>query len=177
MGLSPGQVEIVSTLLAGFLMEQRGRYYRSARPIELDTQLGLQGFFRKDLLELVRTLQLDSGSMANPDFYPQLEKMGMKDLPDFSEIEAITFGDVIVFSQPMTTGLLFHELVHTEQYRQLGIAGFAKRYVGGFLQSGAYEAIPLEIQAYGLGAEFEANPHRPFSVEQEVHRWMLEGRF
>ena len=103
--------------------------------------------------------------------------MGLRNLPDFSTIEAITFADVIVFASPMQPKLLFHELVHAEQYRQMGVAGFARHYATGFIKSGAYEAIPLEIQAYGLGAQFEADPRRPFSVEEEVSRWMHEGKF
>jgi len=44
-------------------------------------------------------------------------------------------------------GLLFHELVHVEQHRQLGIPRFADLYVRGFLSGGSYEAIPLEVNA------------------------------
>lgn len=103
--------------------------------------------------------------------------MGITNLPDLSRIDAITFLDVIVFVSPMTTKLLFHELVHAEQFRQMGVLAFARRYAKGFLQGGTYEAIPLEIQAYGLGAHFEAEPNRPFAVEEEVGRWIAEGRF
>ncbi len=103
--------------------------------------------------------------------------MGFTDLPDFSRMAAITFSDVVVAHQPFTAGLLFHELVHIEQYRQLGIPRFAELYVRGFLSGGGYEGIPLEINAYNLRAQFEANPRHRFSVNDEVSRWIREGRF
>jgi hypothetical protein len=49
-----------------------------------------------------------------------------------------------------SNGLLFHELVHVEQYRQLGIPRFSELCVRGFLNGGSYEAIPLEVSAYTL---------------------------
>ena len=65
-------------------------------------------------------------------------------------------------------GLLFHELVHVEQYRHLGIPRFAELYVRGFLGGGGYNGIPMEINAYELGGRFEGNPHTRFSVADEV---------
>jgi hypothetical protein len=70
----------------------------------------------------------------------------------------------------------FHELVHVEQYRQLGISRFSELYVRGFLNGGSYEAIPLEVHAYTLGGRFEQNPARQFSVSDEVTMWEAEGR-
>jgi len=89
---------------------------------------------------------------------------------------AITFSDVVVSHVPFTDGLLFHELVHVEQYRQLGIPRFSDLYVRGFLKGGSYEAIPLEVNAYTLGGRFEQNPARQFSVADEVRSWLAEGR-
>ena len=54
---------------------------------------------------------------------------------------AVTFCDVVVSHQPFTYGLLFHELVHVEQYRQLGIPRFAELYVRGFLSGGWYDGL------------------------------------
>ena len=73
-------------------------------------------------------------------------------------------------------GLLFHELVHVEQHRQLGIPRFADLYVRGFLSGGSYEAIPLEVNAYTLEEHFRSNARRGFSVQAEVERWLAEGR-
>jgi hypothetical protein len=91
-------------------------------------------------------------------------------------MSAITFSDVVVSHEQFTDGLLFHELVHVEQYQQLGIARFAELYVRGFLSGGGYDGIPLERNAYELGERFERNPEIQFSVADEVSRWIAEGR-
>ena len=72
----------------------------------------------------------------------------------------MTFSDVAVSHQPLSDSLLFHEFVHVEQYRRLGISRFAELYVRGFLGGGGYDGIPLEVNAYSLGS--------PFSVQSEV---------
>src|SRR5207237_6275349 len=113
----------------------------------------------------------------NPDFYPMLRSMGFKNLPDQSAMAAITFGDVVVSHEPFSDGLLFHELVHVEQYRQLGIPRFSDLYARGFLNGGSYEAIPLEVNAYTLEGRFEQNPTRRFSVADEVRNWVVEDKF
>ena len=64
-------------------------------------------------------------------------------------------------------GVLFHELVHVVQFRLLGVREFSRQYVEGFLKSGSYEGIPLEVCAYELEARFEMSA-RPFAVEDEV---------
>lgn len=51
--------------------------------------------------------------------------------------------------------LLFHELVHVRQWRALGVAGFVRSYLTGYLRARrqglghfqAYLAIPLEAEA------------------------------
>ena len=71
-------------------------------------------------------------------------------------------------AEPLTAALLFHELVHAVQYKHLGLAGFAERYVRGFLTGGSYEEIPLEKQAYSLEDKFVRSPSIVFSVEDDV---------
>jgi len=102
--------------------------------------------------------------------------LGFRNLPDQSTMGAITFSDVVVAHVAFTDGLLFHELVHVEQYRQLGVPRFSGLYVRGFLNGGSYDAIPLEVNAYTLGGRFESDPRQTFSVEDEVGRWATEGR-
>jgi hypothetical protein len=84
----------------------------------------------------------------------------------------VTVCDIVVSHQPFSDGLLFHELVHVEQYRQLGITHFAELYVRGFLGGGRYNGIPLEINAYSLGGRFERSPQTRFSVADEVSAWI-----
>jgi hypothetical protein len=138
----------------------------------------MEGFFPPGLLDGVGIIRLDGHRVANPSFfYPMLAEIGFANLPDFGQMAAITFSHVVVSHEPFTSGLLFHELVHVEQYRQLGVTRFAERYVQGFLTGGGYDGIPLEVHAYGLGARFEANPRQRFLVGDEVLSWIEESRY
>jgi hypothetical protein len=119
---------------------------------------------------------LEGERVANPDFYPMLRAMGFENLPDQSAMAAITFHDVVVSHEPFSPGLLFHELVHVEQYGQLGVPRFAEFYVRGFLNGGSYKGIPLEVNAYTLEDHFRTDPSRGFSVQKEVAKWLAEGR-
>ncbi len=132
--------------------------------------------FSPELLSSTRLLVLQSEHVPNPDFYPMLRSMGFKNLPDQSAMAAITFGDVVVSHEPFSDGLLFHELVHVEQYRQLGIPRFSDLYARGFLNGGSYEAIPLEVNAYRLEDRFRSDPRAGFSVQAEVARWIADER-
>jgi hypothetical protein len=131
----------------------------------------MDGFFSPQLLEGVRLLVLKGERVGNPDFYPVLKSLGFNNLPDQSGMGAITFCDVVVSHEAFSNGLLFHDLVHVEQYRQLGIPRFSEVYVRGFLNGGSYEAIPLEVNAYTLEGRIESDPRRVFSVEDEVRKW------
>jgi hypothetical protein len=95
----------------------------------------------------------------------------------FARMAAVTFKDVVVSHEPFSDGLLFHEFVHVEQCRQLGVPRFAELYVRGFLNGGGYDGIPLETNAYDLGSRFEEHPERGFSVEAQVSSWIRLGRF
>jgi hypothetical protein len=128
------------------------------------------------LLDSTRLVVLHGERVSNPEFYPMLKGLGSANLPDQSGMGAITFSDIVVSHDPFSNGLLFHELVHVEQYWQLGIPRFSELYVRGFLTGGSYDAIPLEVNAYTLGGRFESDPRRMFSVEDEVRKWAEEGR-
>jgi len=174
--LTPEQIAQVSGLVSQYISTQRDRYGSRATPLSAQQKAAMAGFFSPQLLESTRVLVLQGERVANPDFYPMLKGMGFKNLPDQSRMGAITFCDVVVSHEPFYDGLLFHELVHVQQYRQLGIPRFSELYVRGFLNGGSYEAIPLEVNAYTLEGRFEQNPARQFSVEDEVRRWAAEGR-
>jgi hypothetical protein len=95
---------------------------------------------------------------------------GQTHLPDQSGMGAITFCDVVVSHEPFRNELRFHELVHVEQYCQLGIPRFSELYVRGFLNGGSYQATPLEVHAYALERHVEENSTRQFSLADEVQR-------
>jgi hypothetical protein len=172
----PEQVAQLAEWVAQYITVQRARYTPSAMPLPRAERAAMDAFFSPDVLNVL-LLTLQDERVQNPPFYPQLQAMGFRNLPDQSAMDAITFSDVVVSHMPFTDGLLFHELVHVEQYRQLGIARFSELYVTGFLSGGGYRRIPLEDHAYGLGAQYEANPQQRFSVEDAVRDYIRRGAY
>jgi len=175
--LTPDQIAQVSELVAGYISAQREKYAPRAVPLSAQQRAPFEPFFARKVIDSVRVLVLEVERVPNPDFYPMLRGLGFNNLPDQSAMGAITFCDVVVSHERFTAGLLFHELVHVEQYRQLGIPRFSELYVRGFLNGGSYEAIPLEVNAYSLEERFRRDPRRTFSVQAEVGQWLAEGRF
>ena len=174
--LTPDQIAQVSGLVADYISSQQQKYASRAVPLTSQQKAAVSPFFAPELLVNTLLLVLEGERVANPDFYPMLRNLGFKNLPDQSAMAAITFCDVVVSNEVISDELLFHELVHVEQYRQLGIRQFSALYVHGFLKGGSYDAIPLEVNAYTLEDRFRREPHRRFSVQQEVTRWAAEGR-
>jgi len=174
--LTPDQIAQVSGLVSQYISTQREKYATRAIPLSAPQKAAMNGWFSPQVLDGTRLLVLQGERVANPDFYPMLRSLGFNNLPDQSTMAAITFCDVVVSHEAFSDGLLFHELVHVEQYRQLGIPRFSELYVRGFLDGGSYEAIPLEVNAYTLGGRFESDPRQVFSVEDEVGRWAAAGR-
>jgi hypothetical protein len=166
--LSPEQIAHISSLVAGYITEQQEKALPFGVPLSPKQRASMDGFLLPQVLDTTRLLVLGELRIENPPFYPLLRQMGFTNLPNFTTMAAVTFCDVVVSHQPFTNGLLFHELVHAEQYRQLGITRFAELYVRGFLSGGGYDGIPLEINAYELGGSFEKNPRTRFSVADEV---------
>jgi hypothetical protein len=173
--LTHNQIAEVSRLVAGYILAQRDKYASRAVPLSGQQRAALARFFSPELLGDARVLVLEGERVANPEFYPMLRAMGFENLPDQSAMAAITFHDVVVAHEPFSPGLLFHELVHVEQYGQLGVPRFAEFYVRGFLNGGSYEGIPLEVNDYTLENRFRADPSRGFSVQKEVAKWLAEG--
>jgi hypothetical protein len=175
--LTMGLVQRLSAAVAQYIASQREAFLPSAFPLTEEQRLAMEGFFVPEVIDGARLVVLHNNRVQNPNFYSQLRQLGIRNLLDFGLMAAITFGNVVVSHQPFTHGLLFHELVHVEQYRQLGIPQFSNLYVRGFLTGGGYEGIPLERNAYTLGVSFEANPQQRFSVSAEVAEWVRHGRF
>ena len=171
------QIGRISAIVAQYIADQRRRFWPQAEPLTAAQRAAMEEFFTPELLDTVRMLVLSGVRVENPPFYPMLANWGLSKLPDLSRMTAITFSDVVVSIAPCSDRLLFHELVHVEQYRQLGIPRFAELCVRGFLMGGSYEAIPLEVDAYTLERTFQQQPHCPFSVEDKVKRWVATNRF
>ncbi len=133
----------------------------------------MRPYFPESILAQTRIVQ---ARMPDPVLYPLVRLFGIKGMLEMSAIGAITLIDVVAYPDELDPGTLFHELVHVVQYRVLGWKQFARLYVRGFLERGGYEGIPLERQAYQLGAWFDREPKGIFSVEEEVIRWHSAGK-
>ncbi len=140
--LTPKQVQQLSGLVAQYIAAQRERLSPQAAPLAAAQRAAVAGYFLPQSLDAASVLVLHGLRVENPPFYPMLAGMGFSDLPDLPQMAAITFGDVVVSHVAFTDGLLFHELVHVEQYRQLGVPRFSELYVRGFLSGGGVRLHP-----------------------------------
>jgi hypothetical protein len=132
----------------------------------------MSGFFSPDLLGGARLVVLDQEPLVHPRFYALMQRLAGGTLVEASEMKAITFFDTIVSQGPCSTQTLFHELVHVEQFRQLGIPAFTELYVRGFVRCGSYGHIPIEHHAYELERRFTEEPAKTFLVTDEVAAWV-----
>jgi hypothetical protein len=155
--LTPDQIAQVSVPVSQYISTQREKYATRAIPLSAQQKAAMNGWVLAASSGWYATPRAARRACCQPDFYPMLRSLGFNNLPDQSTMAAITFCDVVVSHEAFSDGLLFHELVHVEQYRQLGIPRFSELYVRGFLDGGSYEAIPLEVNAYTLGGRFESN--------------------
>lgn len=159
--------------VARYIRIQHGRLWSGAPPLPAAFAQRFAPYFDESLLAGVRIAGSASLSLPRVPYARVLGRLGFY-IPGAETIAGITFGPLIaVRESEVSERLLFHELVHVVQYRLLGTADFARRYVEGFLVSGRYEEIPLEICAAVLEDRF-ARGGPPFSVETAVASW-LEG--
>ena len=181
--MSPWVRRLAAGLLAvlgeRWIRAQRRRHLPRARPLLPQERRRLDGYFSPDLLDAVRIRHVEQ--IPRPGFVPLLAGLGMPLDMDFHDAAGITFGDLVLIAgnggeEPVDPPLLFHELVHVAQYRNLGIGGFARQYVRGWLENGrAYLAIPLEREAYGLEARFRAGESFPVEPASAVARSLGSG--
>jgi hypothetical protein len=173
--LSPAMVSQLAGMVENYIAGSRQKFSSQAAPLTEAQRATMQPFFPAEALESARVCVLRGSRVPNPSIYSMAKLMGIRNLPDFSAMDAITFVDVIVSHKEFTDGLLFHELVHVVQYAQLGLKEFASRYIQGFLQGGSYEEVPLEKSAYLLETRFSQDRSQIFSVADEVRRWSESG--
>lgn len=158
---------------------RRARHRGGAVPISTDALRALAPFFPAETLEIARVAVVPHLSLSR--VLALGRRLGLSAI-DGERILGITYLDTIVVpgrgAEPVPLQTLFHELVHVEQARQLGLRAFVERYVGGWLAGGGrkYAAIPLERDAYALERRFRTAPEKPFDVGAEVARQLAESR-
>ena len=171
--LSATEVASFTEAVAEYIRAQRTRYHPRAAPLAFSDLWSR--FFSAWDLERIRVLQPGQERVPNPPFYAELERLGFTGLPNFTTMAAITYDDVVVFHDPLTPQLIFHEMVHIVQYRLLGVDEFARLYVRGYLHSG-YSGTPLEVCAYELDGRFISGRWRHAQARCSQIPLRLRGR-
>jgi len=164
--LTPSQITQLVSNVAEFIEEQRRVHAGTSRSLSGAERKQFIVHFPLEVLDGVRLARVKH--LQNPPFYTELEGLGFQNLPQFRRMAAVTFVDVIVAQDEFTSSLLFHELVHVVQYKELGVQRFAELYVRGFLETGEYLSIPLERVAYHLEGLFRLRPDLAIEVEKQA---------
>lgn len=166
---------LLAVAAARYIEQNAARYRPEARKLTIREHEALGRFMTADLLHRARVAQAPLPQPPKIQWIATVLRLDAVVNPGLTV--AITFNNVIVHEEPISMRTLFHELVHVEQYKQLGVTKFARRYVGGFLRDGKYEDIPLEKHAYELDERYAASPAISFSVRDEVKRRIEEGKY
>ncbi|MGB8128747.1 MAG: hypothetical protein WCG81_03050 [Candidatus Angelobacter sp.] len=169
--LSAAMISQLASMVESYISDGRKKYAPQAVPLTQGQRTAMQPFFSVMVLDSARLCLLSDARVSNPSMYPMAKMMGIRNLPDFAAMTAITFVDVIVSHQEFTDALLFHEIVHVVQYAQMDLKEFAARFVNGFIQGGSYEEVPLEKMAHALEVRFSQNAAETFSVDDTVRQW------
>lgn len=148
-------VEILAIPVAGYINWQRDRLGPCAAALSGQARDCFRGYFSEELLDATRIVVNESLLVTR-------------------SVAAITFDNVIAAKQHPWTGLLFHELVHVVQFRQLGVREFSRHYVRGFVSTRSYRRIPLEVCAFSLEDSFLRGER--FDVERAVAEWLQSER-
>ena len=131
--------------------------------------------FDPELLDSARIAEVER--IADPFGTAIARRMGFS-VRGLMGVRGMAFGDTVALAptawMPVdgaSFSVLFHELVHVAQYRELGVRRFLVAYVRGWLENGRdYFSIPLEEQAYALQERFDADRRTPIPVAAEVRR-------
>lgn len=140
-GLQEGARQVAAPALALWLNQSRDQALAAGtEPIPLDLRVKLQAWYPDDLLQSVRYRvgQGDDVDAASAMLQNQ-------------DVVAVTLIDVVVFRNrgdaQADLALWAHELKHVQQYRELGVNGFAQQYVRNYhtLEDPAY-AIQNQVE-------------------------------
>jgi hypothetical protein len=152
--LPPAMISQLASMVEDYVTSSRKKYASQAVPLTDSQRAAVQPFFSSAVLDSARLCVLCGTRISNPSMYAMAKMMGVRNLPDFAGMTAISFVDIIVSHQEFTDELLFHELVHVTQYAKMDLKEFAARFVNGFIQAGSYEDVPLEKMAHALENRF-----------------------
>ncbi|TBU72244.1 hypothetical protein DNK06_06525 [Pseudomonas daroniae] len=129
---------ITATALEGWILRSRESAAREGTlPIPAEIRRQLLPFYSAELLDAVRYKVGDNDELS-----------AARNVMQNPDIKAVTLVDIIVFRSArmaeQDVALWAHELLHVQQYREWGSAGFAARYSRDF---NAVEAPAYRRQA------------------------------
>lgn len=151
----------------------RDQLWPCGEPLPEGWKVQLRSYFSDTDLSRVRIVVADPLPISRAPFAHTLRRLGFR-FPDVRLVGGIVFDDVIALREQPSARLLCHEMVHVVQYWILGVRGFARAYVTGFVRARCYDDIPLERCAYDFDARF-ASSRNVFSMEDEVRQWLKAG--
>jgi hypothetical protein len=175
--LNDTQIALAIRLVSCYLREQRERYFPAAQPINNQHKARMWPYFSSQLLEQVRIVELHGKRVPAPAFYAQARALGFDNLPQVTHMDSLTFVNVLVFNQTLTERSLFHALVHAVQFQVLGLERYTELFVQSFVKTKAHFSVPLEAHAFSLESKFLRPSAEKFSVEDQILRWVNEGRY
>ncbi|MEM7353953.1 MAG: hypothetical protein AAF657_24340 [Acidobacteriota bacterium] len=155
---------------------QRQLHRPHAVALSDDEKQQLVGFFSNEVLDQARIRVVNR--IENPDFYAAYEELDKRFPLDFASAVGLALVDTVLIRRshagPGTESrkwVLFHELVHLEQYRLVGPENYIERYIRALAEGGFdYRSNPFEAQAFELQNRYRRRPEGPFVVEDEVSR-------
>jgi hypothetical protein len=173
---SPEQVSQAIEWIAGYLREQRDHYSPVAMPLTNLCKARMWPYFSAALLDRIRIIELRGAPVRIPEFFTKVRALGFEP-PEIAHMDSLTFLDIIAFNQRLSERALVHALVHSVQIDVLGLQRYAELWVYGFLKTRTHFTVPLEVHAFSLSSRFLRPAIDKFSVEDEVVRWIADGRY
>ncbi|HZC65621.1 MAG TPA: hypothetical protein VE545_03540 [Candidatus Dormibacteraeota bacterium] len=173
--LNDAQVLDAIVDIAAYMREQRDRFLPLSEPLPEEHLALLRPFFSPTLLRKVRVVLLAAHGLSRADVHSRAH--GYQRLLDFTHMASVTFDDVVVVNETLTTRLLFHALVHAVQFQLLGLQRYTELFVRTFVTSRWRFKVPLEAHAFELEGRFAADLHARFLVEDEVRLWIDRERY
>lgn len=162
--------------MAGYLRDQREHYSPGSAHLTSLCKARMGPYFSAELLDRIRMIELRGARVRVPDFFAKVRALGFEP-PEIAHMDSVTFVDVIAFNQHLSERALFHALVHAVQIDVLGLQGYAGLWVRGFLKTRTHFTVPVEVHAFSLASKFLRPTVEKFSVEDEVRRWVTDGRY
>jgi hypothetical protein len=160
-----------------YLRQQRAHYLPAALPLSNQHKARMWPYFSGTLLDEIRFVELKGQRIPAPDFYAEARARGFDSLPEITHMDSLTFIEVVVFNETLTERSLFHALVHAVQFQALGLDRYTELFVRSFLKTRAHFTVPLEAHAFSLTSKFMLPSPQKFSVEDQVVRWLIDGRY